>query len=393
MTDDKEKKIIIKLDQQYSEVAEWLLECRSMGTRREYESCLRKFFEWYSSSLKKTYKDFMALDAKAVRHHGLLYQQAHLNDNPNSVNNVLVALASFSAYNEKPISFRGKRVRQRPDIDSHIFNNGDLTKMFDVASTKEKALLSLMTSLGWEISAVLELERDFLARLIERAKAEDSKFIYFPSVRKKTGVPRLGVFNALALEWVEKWLIESKDKAPRKRKPNKITIERPVSKIFDMTEEGANKMLKRLAKDAGLVITGRLHSHRIRSWVISNLSRAGWNEWQVKYMTGKAIPLQDGTYLKTLTEEIIERYPDAYQRYLCIKPEKIVQVIDEDVRKKLHEQDEMISTLIDKLRAHEIQPYEGSELQRTKSSETESLKAELATLKAEFEKLKAERKS
>ena len=52
---------------------------------------------------------------------------------------------------------------------------------------------------------------------------------------------------------------------------------------------------------------------------MSNLSRAGFNEFQVKFCVGKAIPLTDMTYLETLKEQIEERYPAAYQDYLSLQ--------------------------------------------------------------------------
>lgn len=93
-------------------------------------------------------------------------------------------------------------------------------------------------------------------------------------------------------------------------------------------------MLRRLAKDAGLTVTGRIHVHKIRGWVMSGLSRSGWNEFQIKFLVGKAIPVTDSTYLQTLELEIQERYPKAYQDYLNIKPERIVKVVDEETRRK-----------------------------------------------------------
>jgi hypothetical protein len=64
------------------------------------------------------------------------------------------------------------------------------------------------------------------------------------------------------------------------------------------------------------------------------LSRSGWNDWQTKFLIGKAIPVTDETYLQTLELEIRERYPKAYADYLNIKPERIEKVIDEETRRK-----------------------------------------------------------
>jgi hypothetical protein len=341
------------------EITEWLDECRTDSTRRSYTSSVKRFFMWYDCS----FEEFLKSDVKTLRHILLKFQNEHAKENPNTVNAAITAIASFLAYLDKPIMFRGKRLRRRPDIDSHMFSNGDLTRMFDVANTKEKALLALGVSLGWEISAVIELDRSTLQSLVDRAKADNVQFMYFASYRKKTGASRFGVLNPLALEWTEKWLNElakiEKDRlnrkkgVRRKRKENR-KCDRPVSEVFDLTPEAINKMLRRLGRHAGIVTTGRVHFHKIRGWVISGLSRAGLNEWQIKYLVGKAIPLQDSTYLQSLQQEIEERYPKAYEQYLNIKPAKIVTVIDEKLTGQLRNKDLEIQALKEQVREFKV---------------------------------------
>lgn len=316
---------------QKPEVQGWLEECRKSSTRASYETGIKAFFRWY----KGTYEEFLALDAKALRHLLLQYISQNPTQKSNTTSAVVNRVNAFLFYLDKPVSFRrGERPRTTPDLDSHNFSNGDLSSMFDVGNTKGKALLSLMVSTGWEISADLELTRAQVEQLLARAQSEGEKFIYWRSIRKKTGVPRFGVLNPLAIEWLSKWLKESAAYTPRKRKADRKTADRPLSELFDLTEEGVNKMLRRLAADAGIVVTGRVHAHRIRGWVMSGLSRAGWNEFQIKFLVGKAIPVQDMTYLQTLELEIAERYPKAYTDYLNIKPERIVKVVDEETRRK-----------------------------------------------------------
>jgi site-specific recombinase XerD len=318
------------------EVEKWLEECRKPSTRRIYKSSIKRFFKWYPG----TYEEFIGLDPKELHHVLRTFISQNSSENPNTIGGVVARVNAFLLYLDKPVVFRrGERPRPQPDVDSHVFSNGDLSRMFDVASTKEKALLALMVSLGWEISAVLELDPELLRALVARAKAEGEQFIYWRSIRQKTGVPRLGVLNPLALEWLDKWLVESRGAKKRKRKADKKTADRPVSALFDLGAEGVNKMLRRLAKDAGIVVTGRLHVHKIRGWVMSGLSRAGWNEFQIKFLVGKAIPLRDSTYLQTLELEIREKYPKAYAEYMNIKPERIVKVVDEETRRKAAEVD------------------------------------------------------
>ena len=130
--------------------------------------------------------------------------------------------------------------------------------------------------------------------------------------------------NPLAIEWTEKWLKHSDSIKKRKRQSNK-----KISDNFDMTMNGINMYLKNLAKKAGIKTTGPLKFHRIRGWVMSGLSRCGFNEFQVKTVLGKTIPMTDATYLHSLEQEIRERYPKAYENYLNLSTS-----VSKDLKKK-----------------------------------------------------------
>jgi len=296
------------------QVENWLSECRTESTRRNYEARITKFLSYYGSSTEQ----FLALTPQEKRNIILRFQNAHLFKSNNTAGSHVVAILSFLRSVDMPLNLKGKTFRVQMDISSHIFTNGDLAKMFDVADIKDKALLTLATSLGWEVSAVLGLKREYLKSLIEKAKSEDQTFYYFLSQREKTGAPRLGVLNPLAIEWVSKWLVESDRHLKRSRVKNPKR-EYGVSDVFDVNGNSANRIVQRLARQAHIVTTGRVHFHKLRGWVISGLSRAGFNEFQIKFCVGKTIPLTDFTYLQTLQEEIEERYPKAYEDYLNLK--------------------------------------------------------------------------
>jgi integrase len=296
------------------QVENWLSECRSPTTKRLYETRITRFFQWYNGSVEQ----FLALTPAEKRNAVLRFQNAHLFKKNNSTGSYVTAVLSFLRSVDMPLNLRGKTLRVEMDLTSHTFTNGDLQKMFDVADIKGKALLALATSLGWEVSAVIGLKREYLESMIEKAKAEDQQFYYFLSQRQKTGVPRLGVLNPLALEWLPKWFIESDRYQKRNRKKNPKR-DYGNSEVFGVNELSANRIVQRLARRAHIVTTGRVHFHKIRAWVMSNLSRAGFNEFQVKFCVGKAIPATDLTYLETLKQQIEERYPVAYQDYLSLQ--------------------------------------------------------------------------
>ncbi len=296
------------------QVENWLSECRTANTERQYRIRITNFLNWYNGTVEQ----FLALTPAEKRNAILRFQNAPIHKSKNTAGSHVVAILSFLRSVDMPLDLRGKKLRYQMDISSHTFTNGDLQKMFEVADIKGKALLALATSLGWEVSAVLGLKRAYVESLIAKAKSENQQFYYFLSQREKTGAPRLGVLNPLAIEWLSKWFIES-DQYPKRNRIKNPKRDYGNSDIFDVNEASANKIVQRLARRAHIVTTGRVRFHKIRGWVMSNLSRAGFNEFQVKFCVGKAIQASDMTYLNTLQEQIAERYPAAYNDYLSLQ--------------------------------------------------------------------------
>jgi hypothetical protein len=340
---------------------EWLDECRTESTREAYAHYIKIFQAWYGKPLAQ----FLKLPPKDMRHVALRFQNEQASGGmtkrnkpmkTNTIISMMTALGSFCSQNGKTLPLRGKRLRIQIDLDSHVFTNGDLASMFDVGTVQEKAILATMTSLGWEVGAVISLKRAFIQDLIQKASEDKQKYVYFRSQRQKTGALRLGVLNPLALEWLEKWFNEWQGE-----------------RIFEYTtKEGINSMMRRLVKDIQIKKTGRIHSHLIRKWVMSGLSRAGFNDFQIKYLMGKAIPVSDATYLQTLQQEIEDRYPKAYEQYLNLKPSKISTEL---------------TSRLDQLEQENSKLKERLDSVKAKEAETEKQKEELDAFKARFERM------
>jgi len=314
-------------------VKNWLRLKRSPNTRKDYALRLGYFLEHFEI----TVEELLEMSPKEARELCLIYQnEAKTKKGTPLSNNAILArqttVASFLDYHDKPIIWkRNSKIKPRPDVTSHVFSNGDLSKMFQVGDIRDKAMLSLATSLGWGVTAFVNFKRDQLKMLLERAEETGEQFIYFRNVREKTGVSRLGVLNPLAIEWNRKWLKGSENMKKRvgRRNPNI-----KVSDLFDYTGKGLLSRLKLLARKAGIKTTGPVKFHNIRKWVMSGLSRSGFNEWQVKYVLGKAIPMSDGTYLQSLEQEVRERYPKAYEEYLNLEtnvPRKAVTTLTGEI--------------------------------------------------------------
>jgi integrase len=324
----KRKEEIKELRAKEPAVESWLSEFGNPRTGYNYADRLLKYFQ----DTKFTVADLQKREPKEIKHLLLQYQseQQKANVPQNSILAVVTSVRSFCSSLDKPIKFRrGQLGSLQADTSSHVFSNGDLRTIFEIGNTTEKAIIATSASLGWEISAFLELLGDKVSRLIAHAKQNNEEFIFFDDTRAKTGVSRLAILNPLAIEWLGKYL-ETNPPA--------------TDKLFDFTSDGINKMLARLAKTSGLKTTGGIRYHNIRKWLMSRLSRAGFNEFQIKFIIGHSIPLQDRTYLQTLKEEITEKYPRVYNDYLNIYP-KINAEAKGELNAKILEQNRLITNL------------------------------------------------
>ena len=280
----------------------WLNEFNKENTRRGYKSRIIKFLEFTN----KTIADLQSMNIKELKRLVLDYQREASEKKVanNGILSIITAVRSYLISIDKPLMFRrGQLVNPEADTSSHTFSNGDLKILFEVGNTFEKALIATAVSEGWEISSFLNQDRELVKSKLENGKQNNEKFIYFNNTRKKTGVARFCVLNPLAIEWLDKYLVSRTDEDPR---------------LFPITQDGVQKMFQRLANSSGLKTTGSLRFHNIRKWLMSGLSRAGFNVFQMKYIMGKSIGLSDATYLQTLETEIREKYEKIYDRYLNI---------------------------------------------------------------------------
>jgi site-specific recombinase XerD len=286
----------------HPKVAEWLELKRSNYTKRDYAERLYNF----CFDNKTTPEALLTLNEKDAKH--LIqkyYAERESNEKvTNTTLNTVTALRGFFAYHfDHKLNFpNGTFAKPQPDTDSHNFSTPDLKLIFGCGSVTERAIISMSTSLGWEISAILGLEHKKIADLIVQARANKQDHIFFEDVRHKRKESRLGIINTLAIEWVSKYLETAE----------------PTEKLFDYSEQGLNKILKKLVRKSGIKTTGRIHFHRIRAWHESTLFGAGFNPMQVDYIQGHALGAQRRTYYTELRQQIEEKYPLVYHEKLDI---------------------------------------------------------------------------
>ena len=279
---------------------------------------------------------------------------------------------------------RNTKVRPCPDVTSHVFSNGDLNKMFQVGNIRDKCLISLATSLGWEISSFVDFKKETLRKLLERQEETGEKFVYFKQIRQKTGQPRLAILNPMAIKWSRIWLHETENMKKRERdqQTENPDSKRRVSDIFDYTGKGILNRLKVLAKRAGIKTTGNVRFHNIRKWVMSGLSRSGFNEFQIKCVLGKAIPMSDQVYLQTLEEEIRERYPSAYENCLNLST-----TISKDLKKKIDEENKRLKEKFAKVELENMDLKKRVKHLESQTDKIEQLEKEDSKTKEEMRQL------
>lgn len=56
-------------------------------------------------------------------------------------------------------------------------------------------------------------------------------------------------------------------------------------------------------------------AHLLRKFVMDTLSSQGLNEFEVKIIVGKAIPLSDATYLTTIKRTAFQKYQKAFSSF------------------------------------------------------------------------------
>jgi len=311
------------------DVQQWLSEYSNPRTQNTMRIRLSGFLKWFDGDIK----DLIKLSSKECKHQILQYQsEMKASGKPNnSILSVITSVRALFKYLEKPLAFgRGRLVSLQEAQNKHSFSNGDLKTMFEVSDTRGKALIALGCSLGWAISDTMALQRSKVETMLERAKDNGDKFIFFKRARIKTNAKALGILNPLAIEWLTKWLKIHKG-----------------SKLFDITDSQINRALQDIAKESGIKLLGKVSFHCFRGWVFSSLVKSGFSEFASKYVVGKTIPLSDATYL-SLEEDIKEKYTEAYEKYFNISQtnnSKKSLALEQENR----EQRTMIKTLISKV--------------------------------------------
>ena len=291
----------------------WLSEFSKESVRRVYRENLTTFLEWSNKTSQDLVNGFNQDEARSMI---LQFQNYLLNDyvkrngkkglSENATRNKVNAVRSFYTSQCEPIrKIKRRMIKPREATGEHIFSLEDLRSMFYIANCRDKAILSLGSSLGWEASAFLDLDRKFVRSLVDRAIDQKQDFIAFDYTREKTSTAQYGILTPCAIDSLKKWL----DKTEKQH----------TDKLFNgLRQDALNDVLKRLAKEANIKTIGRIRWHLLRKWLMDTLANAGLDIYENKIILGKAIPLTDKTYLRTIKRRAFEKFQKGYAFHMSI---------------------------------------------------------------------------
>jgi len=290
----------------------WLSEYSNDGTRRVSKRRFEVFLKWSEKTPQQLVDEF---ENKKMRSMILRYQNYLLNElklSNHTVKSNIGSVRGFFASQCEPIhGLRGKLVTaKRPSQREHQFSTSDLQKMYHIANTRDKAILAVGCSFGWEVSAIRNMKRKFYEDLVKRARDQNLDFVSYWTEREKENEIRLAILNSVTLDALERWLEKTKDSTSEYLWAN--GNDKPI------TSRAFNDILKALVNEANIVTIGKIRWHLLRKWLMVTLSNAGFGEWEVKLVVGKAIPSSDMTYLEGLRSTILPKYKQAYPKYLSL---------------------------------------------------------------------------
>ncbi len=195
--------------------------------------------------------------------------------------------------------------------NEYIFTQSDLRKAFYYSDLENQTLLSLAVALGYSSIDFLELESEKLGQLVKEAKDKGLDFIqWIGKTRAKTSIQPRSHLTPEAIHCLSDYLpiLEKKyNGLPKYLWCN----EKGTGHI---TNEGLNKKLKRILKNANVQTYGKhVKFHEIRKFLYSTLQAK--NRDIAKVITAKKVSLSDLTYIPNLDAECLRIFKESYKLF------------------------------------------------------------------------------
>jgi len=113
--------------------------------------------------------------------------------------------------------------------------------------------------------------------------------VAFTKLTKKEKVPAYSFLSDESLQHLKIYLPTLK--------PNNKWLWQGKTHNSHLDAESVNDLLKKLAKEAQLELTGSLHFHAFRKLLMTTGVELGCNHWAIKMVVGKAVNSSDLTYI------------------------------------------------------------------------------------------------
>lgn len=208
------------------------------------------------------------------------------------------AVRSFFAYHRYSLEIRrealpsvGKIKRTYKD---HAFDIHQLRSMFKQGDLMERTILACGKDLWLRAGDFKDLKRSFIQLLIQREKEKaenegrETDIIEFELMTEKEKEPALCHLSRETIELLSEYL--------------RTYPESPQSdRLFPLSQDALNDLLKRLARKARITKTGKIRWHCLRKFGIT-LMHGKIQEPVMKFMVGKHIDESLRTYIQNNNE-------------------------------------------------------------------------------------------
>jgi hypothetical protein len=217
---------------------------------------------------------------------------------PNTALAHTTAVRSFFAFHRYTLEIRkdaipstNKIVRKYKD---HAFDIYQLRSMFKQGDLKEQTILACGKDLWLRVGDFANISRNSIELLLKREQEladnekRDMDIVEFELLTEKEKEPASCHFSKETIELLSEYL-RTYPKSPHSEK------------LFPLTEDAINDLLKRLARKAKITKTGRIRWHCLRKFGIT-IMHGKIQEPVMKFMTGKHIDESLRTYIQANNE-------------------------------------------------------------------------------------------
>jgi integrase len=241
-----------------------------------YDNEIPKFFQWLQTEYKgKTTKKPLS---------------------ESSALSVCTAIRGFFAYHRYSLEIKKESLPSSEKVaqtyEDHAFDIYQLRAMFNMGDLRDRTILACGKDLWLRAGDFVKLERDMIELYIKREQelAENEKrepdIIEFEFTTEKEKEPCSCHLSRETAELLKEYL---------------RTYPKTNGKLFPLTEDALNDLLRRLAEKAKITVSGRIRWHCLRKFGIT-LMHGKITEPVMKYMTGKHISKDLRTYIQNNRE-------------------------------------------------------------------------------------------